>query len=318
MDAPLPSLNALRAFEATVRHRSITRAAAELCVTHGAVSRQIKALEAAMGITLLSRGIKASVPTPEGEQLAEGLATAFSLVYATVERLRPGPLTLSCSASITMCWLIPRMPSFYAKHPGVEIKLDMNYDRVDFTRDNISVAIRNSTIEPPRSAIIRPLGTEWIGPVCSPNYLESLPLKRPRDLSRATLLATKTRPQAWGDWLAAIDEQVEPLRMHQSFDHFYLMIQAAACGLGVAVVPHMLAINELNTERLVAPFGFTPGKRELSLWIAPHLASRSDLKTLEKWLLQELGEGLRDSSNPVPRRSINQRRQEESPPEKVT
>ena len=318
MDAPLPSLNALRAFEATVRHRSITRAAAELCVTHGAVSRQIKALEAAMGVTLLSRSIKASVPTAEGEQLAEGLATAFSLVYATVERLRPGPLTLSCSASITMCWLIPRMPSFYAKNPDVEIKLDMNYDRVDFTRDSISVAIRNSTIEPPRSAIIRPLGTEWIGPVCSPNYLESLPLKRPGDLSRATLLATKTRPQAWVDWLAAIDEQVEPLRMHQSFDHFYLMIQAAACGLGVAVVPHMLAINELNTGRLVAPFGFTPGKRELSLWIAPHLASRSDLKTLEKWLLQELGEGLRRSSNPVPRRSINQRRQEESPPAKVT
>jgi DNA-binding transcriptional LysR family regulator len=66
------------------------------------------------------------------------------------------------------------MASFYAKNPGVEIKLDMNYDRVDFTRDNISVAIRNSTTEPPRSAIIRPLGTEWIGPVCSPNYLESL------------------------------------------------------------------------------------------------------------------------------------------------
>jgi hypothetical protein len=66
----------------------------------------------------------------------------------------------------------------------------MNYDRVDFTRDNISVAIRNSTIEPPRSAIIRPLGIEWIGPVCSPDYLESVPLRRPGDLSQAKLLAT--------------------------------------------------------------------------------------------------------------------------------
>jgi DNA-binding transcriptional LysR family regulator len=320
MNSPLPSLNALRAFEATVRHRSISRAATELCVTHGAVSRQIKSLEAAMGVTLLTRGIKASVPTPEGEQLAEGLATAFSLVYATVERLRPGPLTLSCSASITMCWLIPRMPSFYAKNPGVEIKLDMNYDRVDFTRDNISVAIRNSTIEPPRSAIIRPLGTEWIGPVCSPNYLESLSLTRPADLSRAKLLATKTRPQAWGDWLAATDENgaAEPLRTHQSFDHFYLMIQAAACGLGVAVVPHMLAINELDSGRLVAPFGFRPGKRELSLWIAPHLASRSDLRTLERWLLQELGDGLKQVSPAVHRRSGNQGRREGALPAKVT
>jgi LysR family transcriptional regulator, glycine cleavage system transcriptional activator len=95
--------------------------------------------------------------------------------------------------------------------------------------------------------------------------------------------------------------------VHQSFDHFYLMIQAAACGLGVAVVPHMLAINELNSGRLVAPFGFTPGRRELSLWIAPHLASRSDMKTLERWLLQELGEVLKDSSSLVPRSTVNHR-----------
>lgn len=300
MNFPLPSLNALRTFEATVRHRSFSRAADELCVTHGAVSRQIKSLEAALGVTLLSRGLKASVPTPEGEQLADGLAAAFSLIYATVERLRPGPLTLSCSESIAMCWLIPRMPSFYAENPSVEIKLDMNYDRVDFTRDNISVAIRNSTIAPPRSAIIRPLGVEWIGPVCSPNYLQTLPLKRPGDLMRAKLLATKTRPHACEDWLAAIDAGVQPLRAHQGFDHFYLMIQAAVCGLGVAIVPHILVINELNSGRLVAPFGFTPGKRELSLWIAPHLASRDDLTTLEAWLLNELGEGLKCTSNVRP------------------
>jgi DNA-binding transcriptional LysR family regulator len=266
-------------------------------VTHGAVSRQIKALEETMGVTLLSRGIKESAPTAEGEQLAEGLTAAFSLVYATIERLKPGPLTLSCSGSITMCWLIPRMPSFYAKHPGLEIKLDMNYDRVDFTRDNISVAIRNSTIDPPKSAIIRPLGTEWIGPVCSPDYLKSVALKTPADLAAAKLLETKTRPQAWADWFAAIESQQKTPRMHQSFEHFYLMIQAAACSLGIAVVPHMLAINELRTGRLVAPFGFVPGKRELSLWIAPHLASRGDLKSLEKWLLQELREGLEHAAN---------------------
>ena len=296
-NSPLPSLNALRAFEATARHRSITRAAAELCVTHGAVSRQIKSLEEAMGVTLLSRGIKESAPTAEGQQLAEGLTAAFSLVHATIERLKPGPLTLSCSGSITMCWLIPRMPSFYAKHPGMEIKLDMNYDRVDFIRDNISVAIRNSTIDPPKSAIIRPLGTEWIGPVCSPDYLKSVALRTPADLAGAKLLETKTRPQAWADWFAAIELEPKAIRMHQSFDHFYLVIQAAACGLGAANVPHMLAIDELKTGRLVAPFGFVPGKRELSLWIAPHLVSRSDLKSLEKWLLQELRDGLKHAAS---------------------
>jgi len=296
MPVPLPSLNALRAFEATARHRSISRAAVELGVTHGAVSRQIKLLEEVMGIALLMRGTKESVPTRDGEQLVDGLSTAFNLIHATVERLKPGPLTLSCSASITMCWLIPRMPGLYAKHPGMEIKLDMNYDRVDFTRDNISVAIRNNTFEPPKSAVIRPLGTEWIGPVCSPAYLKSISLKKPKDLSSARLLAATTRPNAWTDWLVAVGEAERAPQVQQRFDHFYLMIQAATFGLGIAVVPHMLAIGDLESGRLIAPFGFVPGKRELSLWIAPHLASRSDLKTLEKWLSQELREGLKRAS----------------------
>jgi LysR family transcriptional regulator, glycine cleavage system transcriptional activator len=296
MPPPLPSLNALRAFEATARHRSISRAAVELGVTHGAVSRQIKVLEEVMGVALLVRGTKESVPTRDGEQLVDGLSTAFNLMHATIERLKPGPLTLSCSASITMCWLIPRMPGLYAKHPGMEIKLDMNYDRVEFTRDNISVAIRNNTFEPPKSAVIRPLGTEWIGPVCSPAYLKSISLKKPKDLSNARLLATTTRPNAWTDWLAAVGEEERAPQVQQRFDHFYLMIQAATFGLGIAVVPHMLAIGDLESGRLIAPFGFVPGKRQLSLWIAPHLASRSDLKTLEKWLSQELRDGLKRAS----------------------
>jgi len=296
MPAPLPSLNALRAFEATARHRSISRAAVELGVTHGAVSRQIKVLEEVMGVALLMRGTKESVPTRDGEQLVDGLSTAFNLIHATVERLKPGPLTLSCSASITMCWLIPRMPGLHAKHPNMEIKLDMNYDRVDFTRDNISVAIRNNTFEPPKSAVIRPLGTEWIGPVCSPAYLKSISLKKRKDLSNARLIATTTRPNAWTDWLAAVGEEERAPQVHQRFDHFYLMIQAVTFGLGIAVVPHMLAIDDLESGRLIAPFGFAPGKRQLSLWIAPHLASRSDLKTLERWLSQELREGLKRAS----------------------
>ncbi|AMA56849.1 LysR substrate-binding domain-containing protein [Bradyrhizobium sp. CCGE-LA001] len=296
MPPHLPSLNALRAFEATARHRSISRAAAELGVTHGAVSRQIKLLEEVMGVSLLMRGTRESVPTRDGAQLVDGLSTAFNLIHATIERLKPGPLTLSCSASITMCWLIPRMPGLYARHPGMEIKLDMNYDRVDFTRDNISVAIRNNTFEPPKSAVIRPLGTEWIGPVCSPAYLKSISLKKLKDLSNARLLATTTRPNAWTDWLAAVGEEERAPQVHQRFDHFYLMIQAATFGLGIAVVPHMLAIGDLESGRLIAPFGFVPGKRQLSLWIAPHLASRSDLKTLEKWLSQELRDGLKRAS----------------------
>jgi LysR family glycine cleavage system transcriptional activator len=300
MKPPLPSLNALRAFEVTVRHRSMTLAARELCVTHGAVSRQIQSLEAAMGLTLLTRGARSVEPTPEGLRLAEGLSAAFGLMHATLERLTPGPLTLSCSSSIAMCWLIPRMSSFYGAHPEIEIKLDMNYDKVDFARDNVSVAIRNSTIEPPRNALIRELGTEWIGPVCSPDYLAASRLTSPADLARALLLGTKTRPQAWTDWITASGNAFGPLPALRSFDHFYLLIQAAACGLGVAVVPHMLAMDELKSGRLVAPFGFVAGARRLSLWVAPHLDARKDLKALEAWLMREMRDPMQEGPAAVP------------------
>ena len=290
MNLVVPSLNALRTFEATVRRRSMTLAAEELCVTHGAVSRQIKSLEAALGMVLLIRGVRSLEPTPEGLRLAEGLTAAFSLMHATIEHVRPSPLVLSCSSSIAMCWLIPRISGFYEQNPDIELSLDLNYDRVDFERQNISVAIRISTIEQPPNALIRGLGTEWIGPVCSSKYLESTKLEQPADLSQALLLFTKTRPNAWADWLAASENERVALKLQRSFEHFYLMIQAAAFGLGVAVVPHILAINDLQSGRLVAPFGFVPGPRELFLWIAPHVGSRKDVKALERWLTREMQE----------------------------
>ena len=288
MTSVVQSLNALRAFEVTARRRSMTLAAEELCVTHGAVSRQIKSLEAALGMALLTRGARSVEPTPEGLRLAEGLRAAFSLVEATIEHVRPSPLVLSCSSSIAMCWLIPRISGFYERNPDIEINLDLNYDRVDFVRQNISVAIRISTIEPPPNALIRGLGTEWIGPVCSPEYLGSTKLERPADLSQALLLFAKTRPSAWAEWLAASENERVSLKPQRSFEHFYLMIQAAAFGLGVAVVPRILAINDLESGRLVAPFGFVPGPRQLFLWIAPHLGSRKDVKALEGWLTREM------------------------------
>ena len=288
MRTPRPSLNALRAFEAVARLRSMTLAAEELFVTHGAVSRQIKALEETLGVRLLKRGSQSTDPTPEGWRLAEGLSAAFNLMQATIEQLQPGPLTLSCSASVMMYWLLPRIARFHERHPQIELQFNMNYDQIDFMRDKISVAIRNSTIAPPRGAVVRDLATEWIGPVCSPEYLGALPLRRPQDLLGARLLVTKTRPHAWTDWLAAAGNEPMSLATHERFEHFYLLIQAAVCGLGVAAVPQMLVGDDLRAGKLVAPFGFVPGPRQLQIWIAPHLGSRADVHALERWLAEEM------------------------------
>src|SRR4029453_12279303 len=181
----------------------------------------------------------------------------------------------------------PRIADFHERYPQIDIHFTMNYDQIDFMRDNISAAIRISTIQPPEGAILRGRMTEWIGPVCSPRYLESACIRAPADLARARILATKTRSQAWTDWLAASGGTME-LRTHETFEHFYLLIHAAVCGLGVAVVPHMLVIGDLDSGKLVAPFGFVPGPHKLLLWIAPHLGMRQEIQTLEHWLATEM------------------------------
>jgi LysR family transcriptional regulator, glycine cleavage system transcriptional activator len=185
MQTPRPSLNALRAFEATARLRSMSAAANELSVTHGAVSRHIRSLEDTFGVVLLTRGPQSTDPTPEGARLADGLAAAFNTIQASIEQLKPGPLTLSCSTSIMMYWLIPRIARFHEKHPDVELQFNMNYGQIDVVRDRIGIAIRNTMIEPPQDVVVRELTTEWVGPVCSPEYMRSARIRSFADLAGA-------------------------------------------------------------------------------------------------------------------------------------
>jgi DNA-binding transcriptional LysR family regulator len=285
---PRPSLNALRAFEATARLGSMSAAADELFVTHGAVSRHIRSLEDQLGVILLDRGSGGTVPTADGLRLAEGLASAFRLIQASVEQLKPAPLTLSCSASVMMYWLLPRIGGFHQAHPGVELQFNVNYGHVDFVWENVSVAIRLSSIKPPEGAHIRELTAEWIGPVCSPEFAKSARLDSVAKLAGAPLLATKTRPEAWDDWAKAFGYSGARLSSSGQYEHFFLLIQAASCNLGVAVVPKMLVLEDLRSGKLIAPFGFVPSARKLVLWIAPHLDGRSDVEALAGWLVEQM------------------------------
>ena len=288
------SLNALRAFEATARLRSFSAAASELSVTHGAVSRHIRMLEDSLGLPLLKRSAHGTEPTVEGQRMAEGLSRAFDLIQSSIEEVKPGPLTLSCSESIMMYWLIPRLARFQESNPEVELRFNMGYGAVDFARDNISVAIRLSTIEPPKEVVRTDVVTEWIGPVCSTEYLRNLKLKSASDLARARLLVSRTRPQAWADWSRCCGQGGGDLRIADTFDHFYLLIQAAKCGLGLANVPRMLVRDDLSNGTLVAPLGFSAGPNKLVLWVAPHLSRRPDTVKLVEWLTAELRDELRN------------------------
>lgn len=283
----IPSLTALRTYEAVVRFGSMTRAAEELCVTHSAISKQVQLLEEEFGQPLLRRLARSVEPTPEGARLASTLSTAFGLISAGVEQLRPGPLAVSCSASIMMRWLIPRLADFKARHPAVELTISADHGPLDLLRDGIGVAIRNDVVKPPQDVIVRPMMREWFGPVCSPEYARKMGLTSPADLSHASLLGTGSRPQAWDDWRQAVGGMDDALVPSESFEHFYLVLHAAACGLGVAIAPRFLVEDDLQSKRLIAPFGFVEGARQVVLWLAPHVRSRSDIQAFANWLEAE-------------------------------
>lgn len=288
MATPRVSLNALRAFEATARLHSFSAAADELSVTHGAVSRQVRMLEERFGVSLLQRTAQGAEPTPEGQRLAAGLKRGFDEIQNSVDQLKPGPLTLACSQSIMMYWLLPRLSRFQQKNPDVLLQYHMTSGPLDFTRDKVSVAIRLSSQELPRDVIRTDICSEWVGPVCSPEYLRTLKIRTPADLQRARLLYSHTREHAWSEWKQCYGPKMGELSLDEGFPHFYLLIQAARCGLGIANVPRMLVQDDLNSGTLVAPFGFVAGPNRLTIWIASHLTERSEIRRLVDWLSGEL------------------------------
>ena len=288
MTLPRLSLNAMRAFEATARLHSFSAAADELFVTHGAISRHIRILEDSLGLPLLVRSAHGTKPTAEGQRFAASLSRAFALIQSSIEQLMPGPLTLSCSESIMMYWLIPRLAQFQKTNHGIELRFNMSSGSEGFTRDNSSVALRLSSIDPPKQVISKDVVTEWIGPVCSAQYLRSLRLESAADLARARLMVSRTRPHAWTDWTRCGTQDIGDLHVDETFDHLFLLIQAARCGLGFINVPRMLVQEDLNSGALVAPLGFLAGPNKLSIWVASHLSRRPDTIKLVDWLTNEL------------------------------
>ena len=284
----LPSLNALRAFEAAARLGSVTAAATELHVTHGAVSRQVKQLEQALGTALFHRAGTGLRLSEAGARLLPALTSSFDLMEAGVAqaaRARGGNLIVSCLGTFTMRWLIPRLFAFRAAHPDIEVQLSASDAPVNFLRDRFDLAIRTERPPWPADMIATPFIVEEVGPVLSAALQERLRLRTVEDLARATLLHTDTRISAWPDWFASVGQaEVQPAAI-QTFEHFYFMLQAAASGLGVAIGPKPVIEDDLSAGRLVAPFGFVrSGLSYVSL--RPH-ADDSRAALFEAWLLEQ-------------------------------
>ncbi|WP_336490275.1 transcriptional regulator GcvA [Methylobacterium nigriterrae] len=253
----LPPLNALKAFEAAGRHASFTRAAAELRVTHGAVSRHIQTLEAWLGVQLFERHNRRVVLTEAGSSYLSEIGAALDrIALATmrqVERGRPRLLRVNALATFTLRWLIPRLSGFQVANPTIEVRLTTSNVPLSSLVEPFDVAIRGGPDVRP-GHIGQPFLSEKRIPVCSPTLLQRLPLEEPRQLRNHTLLHAATLPQVWPQWLHAAGlPDLEP-QASVTLEHFYLTLQAALDGLGVAMGPERLIAEDVAAGRLTCPF----------------------------------------------------------------
>lgn len=257
MSRKIPPLNALRAFEAAARHLSFTRASEELFVTQAAVSHQIKALEADLGVSLFRRITRGVLLTEAGQTYLPVLRDAFDAIAEATARVRAdeesGLLTVTTTPSFAARWLVPRLGGFYADHPEIDVRLYPSIELIDFARDDVDVAVRFGGGDWPGVRAEHLLCLDMF-PVCSPALLEGPhPLRTPADLSNHTLLHEDVR-EDWRRWLLAAGIEGVDFARGPMFHDTSLLLQAAVAGLGVAIAHSALVNDDLAAGRLVRPF----------------------------------------------------------------
>jgi LysR family transcriptional regulator, glycine cleavage system transcriptional activator len=297
MPRRLPPLNALKAFEAAARHESFTRAAEELCVTQGAVSHQVKALEVELGLKLFNRERQRLVITEAGRAYLVVVRDAFDRIGDGTERLlqrqRGGALTVTTSPNFAAKWLVHRLSRFAEAHPEIDLRISATPHHVDFAREDIDLGIRHGDGTAPGLHVTR-LCTEELFPVCSPKLLDGRnPLRTPSDLGRFTLLHVSDR-QGWQQWLdfAGVD-RVDPSR-GPVVNHASMAIDAAVDGQGVTLARTALAAWDLIGGRLVRPFEIAmPASYAYWIVCSKAVAKLPKIVAFSDWLLVEAAEDAR-------------------------
>ncbi|RXZ38248.1 LysR family transcriptional regulator [Oxalobacteraceae bacterium CAVE-383] len=253
----IPPLNSIRAFEAAARLVSFTKAGQELNVTHGAISRQVAILEEWLGVTLFRRVNAHLVLTSAGKKLFDESSAALDRIAVAamhISNVNNAELTVSAPPTFTLRWLIPRFSTFQRRHLDLRVRLVTSLSPVDFSGKEYDIAIRGA-LEPPDPATSRFFLTESILPVCHPDLLEKHALETPEDIAFHTLLTYSTEPYRWDAWLANLDaSHVRPAHTI-NFEQMYFTLQAAMEGLGIALVPYFLVIDDIAAGRLCTPFG---------------------------------------------------------------
>lgn len=290
----LPPLDLLASFEAAARHLSFTRAGAERFITQSAMSRQIKALEDDLGVALFRRKHRALVLTEDGQRLHAACTALLAQLRSTVAEIRAPQrrevLSLTTTPGFAALWLIPRLPAFTREHPGIDVRLDASFERRNLQAEDFDIAIRYAGVD---SAQGQPLFHEATQPVCSPKLLREggLPLRKPQDLSRHTLLqagGVGGMPAEWEPWLQAVGaSDVQPASV-LTLPNYSDAVAAAVAGQGVVIGRRPLIDSLIRSRKLVAPFkDVAASARAYFLVLNPGSRSRPAVRALEQWLLAQ-------------------------------
>jgi len=286
---PYLPLNALRAFESSARHLSFTRAALELNVTQAAVSQQVRMLESRLGATLFKRLPRGLAITDEGLALRPVLSDAFDRIEAVLRQFDGGHfhevLTVGVVGTFAVGWLMPRLKSFHAAHPFVELRMATNNNLVDLAVEGLDFAIRFGDGTWPglraQQLVDAPLSV-----LCAPEIAQRL--RAPADLAGETLLRSY-RADDWGNWFDAAGLAPHPLR-GPVFDSSRLMVEAAVQGMGVALAPASMFERDLQTGRLVRPFEVEVHAGSYWLTWQKGKAATPAMRVFSQWVLKEAGD----------------------------
>jgi len=285
---PLPSIDALTAFESAARHQSFTRAAAELNLTQGAISRQIRLLEDRLGSSLFQRVRQRVILTDAGRAyLLEVRRILNGLESATLRLMTVGAstnvLNLAVLPAVATHWLLPRLPDFFSKHPKVSINCGVRLSPFDFETDPFDAAIHYGA---PiwAGAIVHHLMDEDLVPVCTPSLRHSRRIRRPEDLTHMPLLHLSTRPAAWADWFKKAGIPTANAFQGSIFENFAMISKAAIAGLGVALLPSYFIEEELKSRSLVALSSAQRSEKSYYLVIPETKVGTPHVQDFVKWV----------------------------------
>lgn len=251
----LPPLNAVRAFVTAAKHASFTLAAAELGVTHGAISHQIKQLEQYFGMALFTRGVRQIALTSHGQELFAGMAPALERIAATAEsltRLAPATgLRINVRASFAARWLIPQLPAFMRIYPNIlpqVVTSDLAPERE--ARDGFDIIIRRSKQGWPVDLKPQAFLDDQAYVVGGPALLAKQPIRTVEDLRHHIFLHSQSRNDDWRDWLRFAGAETIAPAGEMKFDHLDFALRAASDGLGLAIGPATLVAEDIKAGRL--------------------------------------------------------------------